>query len=432
MAMKFELLEHLGKYPIVREIGSGATSRVYLARDTFADREVAIKVFLFDENINPQTERMMHKAFLAEAALAGKLSHPHIVEILDAVAEPEHSYLVMEFVPGTTLEAHADVTNLLPLNKVVEIIFKCIRALEYAFQHGVIHRDIKPGNILLSKSGDTKVSDFGASFQQRRDQDTTQLTGVGSPAYMSPEQIRTEDVTHQTDIYSLGVVMYRLLTGRLPYEANTQAGLSYAILNTPPSRPATLRPDLPPLLDEIVMKAIEKDTAARYKTWLDFGKDLSQAFTTLRLSGASVSDSEKFNGLRDMPFFEDFDDVALWEVVRIGSWKSIKAGTVIIREADQGESFFFLIGGEVGVTLLGKQLNVIKPGGCFGEILYFTGRMGRRTTTITALGEVTVMEIKADALRVATDACQVGFNKAFMRVLVERLTQANLRLAGRG
>ena len=323
MAMKFELLEHLGKYPIVREIGSGATSRVYLARDTFADREVAIKVFLFDENINPQTERMMHKAFLAEAALAGKLSHPHIVEILDAVAEPEHSYLVMEFVPGTTLEAHADVTNLLPLNKVVEIIFKCIRALEYAFQHGVIHRDIKPGNILLSKSGDTKVSDFGASFQQRRDQDTTQLTGVGSPAYMSPEQIRTEDVTHQTDIYSLGVVMYRLLTGRLPYEANTQAGLSYAILNTPPSRPATLRPDLPPLLDEIVMKAIEKNTAARYKTWLDFGKDLSQAFTTLRLSGASVSDSEKFNGLRNMPFFEDFDDVALWEVVRIGSWKTI-------------------------------------------------------------------------------------------------------------
>src|SRR6266850_5306197 len=158
MAMKFELEEHLGKYPIVREIGSGATSRVYLARDPFADREVAIKVFLFDEHIKPQTERMMHKAFLAEAALAGKLNHPHIVEILDAVVEPEHSYLVMEYVPGTTLETHSDVTNLLPLSKVVEIIFKCIRALEYAFQHGVIHRDIKPGNILLSQSGDTKVS----------------------------------------------------------------------------------------------------------------------------------------------------------------------------------------------------------------------------------------------------------------------------------
>jgi serine/threonine protein kinase len=432
VAMKFELEEHLGKYPIIREIGSGATSRVYLARDPFTDREVAIKVFLFDENVNPQTERMMHKAFLAEAALAGKLSHPHIVEILDAVIEPEHSYLVMEYVPGTTLEAHSDVTNLLPLNKVVEISFKCIRALEYAFQHGVIHRDIKPGNILLSKSGDTKVSDFGASFQQRHGQETTQITGVGSPAYMSPEQIRMEDVTHQTDIYSLGVVMYRLLTGRLPYEASTQAGLTYAILNAPASSPATLRPDLPPLLDQIVMKAISKNTSGRYQSWLDFGKDLSQAFTTLRLAGESVSDSERFNELRDMPFFEDFDDVELWEVVRIGSWKTLEAGTVIIREADKGESFFLLIEGEVGVALLGKVLSSIKPGGCFGEILYFSGRIGRRTTTITANTEVTIIEIKADALRAATDACQVGFNKAFMRVLVDRLTQANLRLAGRG
>src|SRR5690349_22424064 len=204
--MKFELQEHIGKYPVVREIGAGATSRVYLARDPFADREVAVKVFLFNTQIDPQTERMMHKAFLAEASLAGKLNHPHIVDIFDAVAEPDHSYLVMEYVPGSTLEAHSEVDSLLPLSKVVEIIFKCIRALEYAFQHGVIHRDIKPGNILLSESGETKVSDFGASFQQRM-QETTQIAGVGSPAYMSPEQIRMEQITHQTDIYSLGVTM---------------------------------------------------------------------------------------------------------------------------------------------------------------------------------------------------------------------------------
>jgi serine/threonine protein kinase len=430
--MKFELQESIGKYPITREIGRGATSRVYLARDPFTERDVAIKVFQFEHDISPQVERMIHKAFLAEAALAGKLSHPHIVEILDAVVEPEHSYLVMEYVPGATLEAHSEVSNLLPLTKVVEIIFKCIRALEYAFQSGVIHRDIKPANILLSVDGDTKLSDFGASFQQRLEEQTTQLTGVGSPAYMSPEQVRMENVTHQTDIYSLGVVMYRLLTGRLPYEANSQVGLTHAILNTPAARPITLRPDLPQLLDQIVMKAMEKDRAARYKTWLEFGKDLSQAFTSLRLAGASASDSERFNELRDMPFFEDFDDVALWEVVRIGSWKALDAGTVIIREADQGDSFYFLVEGEVGVTLLGKQLNVIKPGGCFGEILYFAGRTGRRTTTITALSKVTIIEVKADALRAATDGCQVGFNKAFMRVLVDRLTQANLRLAGRG
>jgi CRP-like cAMP-binding protein len=117
--------------------------------------------------------------------------------------------------------------------------------------------------------------------------------------------------------------------------------------------------------------------------------------------------------------------------VHISSWKTIPRDTVIIREGDQGDSFYLLVEGEVAVTLLGKPLNVIKPGGCFGEILYFTDAVGRRTTTIVASEPITVVEIKANALRAATDSCQVGFNKAFMRVLVDRLGQANMRLAKR-
>ncbi|MDH3320706.1 MAG: cyclic nucleotide-binding domain-containing protein, partial [Betaproteobacteria bacterium] len=222
------------------------------------------------------------------------------------------------------------------------------------------------------------------------------------------------------------------LTGRLPYQATTQAALTNAILNTPPLRPGMLRPELPPLLDKIVMSAIHKEPAGRYRSWLDFGKELSQAFTTLRLVGDTLSDSAKFNELRQMAFFEGFGDVALWEVVRIGAWKKIPADQVIIREGDHGDSFYLLITGEVSVTLSGKQLNTVKPGGCFGEILYFTENVERRTTTITALGDVTVIEIKAEALRAATDACQVSLNKAFMRVLIERLMQANVQLAARG
>jgi serine/threonine protein kinase len=422
----------VGKYPILREIGRGGTSHVYLARDPFANREVAIKVFLFDQHADPQTERMMHKAFLAEASLAGKLNHPHIVDILDAVAEPDHSYLVMEYVAGTALDAHADVASLLPLDKVVEISFKCIRALEYAFQHGVIHRDIKPANILLSKTGETKVSDFGASFQQRVGQETTQISGVGSPAYMSPEQIRMEPLTHQTDIYSLGVTMYRLLTGRLPYQAATQPALTYAILNTPPVRPSMLRPELPPLLDKLVMNAIQKDPAQRYRSWLDFGKDLSQAFGALRISGDGPSDSARFSELRQMAFFEDFGDVALWEIVRIATWRKIPAGTAVVREGDRGDSFYLIVSGSVGVTLSGKTVDTLRRGSCFGRMLYFDDRLERRTTTITALGDLTAIEVKIAALRVATDACQVACNKAFMRVLVDRLLHANMQLAARG
>ena len=412
---------------MLREIGSGATSTVYLARDPFANRDVAIKVFLFDKHADAQQDRMMRKAYVAEASLAGKLNHPHIVDIFDAVVEPDHSYLVMEYVPGTTLEAHSDVSTLLPVGKVVEIIFKCIRALEYACRHGIIHRDIKPANVLLSQSGETKVSDFGASFQQL--QHTTLITCVGSPAYMSPEQIRMDPLTHQTDIYSLGVTMYRLLTGRLPFPASSQAALTYAILHTEPQRPAKLRPELPGLLDAVVMKAIQKDPAARYPSWLDFGKDLGQAFASLRFAGGSVSDSERFTKLRDFPFFEDFNDVALWELIRIGSWKSIGAQTAVIREGETGNSCYFLTEGEVDVTLAGKSLATVKAGRCFGELLYFAERSQRRTTTVTARGPITVMEVKAEAMRAATAVCQSAFNKACMRVLIERLVYSNQKVA---
>ena len=241
--------------------------------------------------------------------------------------------------------------------------------------------------------------------------------------------MRLEPLTHQTDIYSLGVTMYRLLTGRLPFTASTQPALTYAILNTEAQRPAKLRPELPGLLDAIVMKAMEKDPAARYASWLDFGKDLSQAFASLRLTGATVSDSEKFTRLRDFPFFEDFNDVALWELIRIGTWKSVAAQTALIREGDAGDSFYFLTEGDVDVTLSGKLLASIKAGRCFGELLYFTDRAQRRTTTVTARGPITVMEVKADAMRTATDALQSAFNKACMRVLIERLVDSNLRLA---
>ena len=427
--MKFELQETIGKYPVLREIGSGATSRVYLARDPFADRDVAIKVLLPGKGANPETERMMHKSFMTEASLAGKLNHPHIVDIYDAVIEAERSYLVMEYVPGTTLEAHSSVNTLLPIGKVVEIILKCIRALEYAHSHGIIHRDIKPGNILLSRDGETKVSDFGAALQKRPGLETSQMTGVGSPAYMSPEQIRMEKLNQQTDIYSLGVTMFRLLTGRLPFEASSYAGLTHAVLNTDSPKPSTLRPALPELLDRIVGKAMAKDPAERYKTWLDFGKDLSQAFTSLRLAGDAVSESEKFDRLRGMPFFMNFGDVALWEVVRISNWTTVAANTVIIREGEQGDSFYLLMDGEVSVTLMGKPITTIKPGGCFGELMYFADRGERRTTTITALVPITVMEIKTKALDAATDGCQVGFNKAFMKVLINRLVQANRMIA---
>jgi serine/threonine protein kinase len=422
--------QHVGKYEILKLLGKGATGTVYLAADPFTQREVAIK--LLDQlPSDPEEAKRALKFFQNEASLAGKLRHPHIISIYDAGIEKKDGkdlrYLVMELVDGTSLQPHCEPKKLLPVSRAVQIAYKCCKALDYANTVGVVHRDIKPANIMVRPDFDIKVADFGAAQLSRSD--TTQVAGVGSPAYMSPEQIRMETLTQQTDIYSLGVTMFRLLTGRVPFKASTQAGLVYAILNTVPSRPVKLRPDLPLLLDAIVMKAMSRDPAERYHSWLEFGKDLSQAFVSLRLVGDSVSDSERFNRLRGFPFFEDFNDVALWEVVRIGAWKAVPAGTTLILEGEEGDDFYFLADGDVDVSLAGKNIASVQPGGCFGEILYFSDRVSRRTTTVTARTDITAIEIKAQALRAATDACQAAFNKACMRVLIERLVYSNQRLA---
>ena len=210
----------LGKYELIKKLGEGATSTVYLGRDPFAQRDVAIKVATPEILGDPDKGRLYSHLFLNEASLVGKLNHPHIVQIYDAVVAEKLCYIVMEYVPGHTLEEHARPGHLLPMDRVVELIFKCTRALDFAHRIGITHRDIKPANILMSGESDIKISDFGAAIIGGNAR--TQVSGVGSPAYMSPEQVQEESLDHRTDIYSLGVVMFQLLTGQLPYEGRSE------------------------------------------------------------------------------------------------------------------------------------------------------------------------------------------------------------------
>ncbi len=243
-------MENIGKYQIVKELGRGATSVVYLALDPFNNQQVAIKLFNFDKLHDSSTAKIYRKLLLTEASLAGKLSHPHIVKIHDAMMDGDVNYIVMEYVEGETLERIAEVDNLLSLSRTAEIVYKCCKALEYAQYQGVIHRDIKPANILLRGESDIKISDFGAAMLDS--QQSTQVSGVGSPAYMSPEQIKEQVLNHQTDIFSLGVTMYRMLTGRLPYDAANNYSMIYQIMNIEPPPPSTFRPEIPKELDAIV------------------------------------------------------------------------------------------------------------------------------------------------------------------------------------
>ncbi len=427
--MKDGIPSKIGKYPVVREIGRGATSRVYLGRDPFADRNVAIKLVNHEAGAETDLRRRFRKVFMNEASLVGKLIHPHIMAIYDADVADAYNYIVMEYVDGPTLEQYCDVSSLLPVERVVEIAFKCSLALEFAHRRGVIHRDIKPANILISAQGDIKISDFGVALQAEAEH--THLQGVGSPSYMSPEQVQDKDLSHQTDIYSLGVVMYQLLTGKLPFIAANKASLLYQIINIEPLPPSTHRTDISPDLDRVVMRALNKDVKNRYQTWGDYSRDLTQTYRHLELPPESTPDTEKFNAIKALPFFRDFRDVEIWETVRIASFRRVQPGKTVIREGDVGESFYIIASGEARVVKAGNLLDTLRAGDCFGEILYFEETRARRITTISSTTPLALIEIKAAALQKATDACQKQFNQAFLRILIDRLTWANSRLSAR-
>ena len=415
----------IGKYPIIREIGRGATSRVYLGRDPFADREVAIKVVRPEPGVDPAVQRRFNKSFLNEAALIGRLMHPHIIQIFDADVTDEYSYIAMEYAPGETLEERCSVSKLLSMNDVVEIAFKCSLALEYASRQGVIHRDIKPANILRGENDEIKISDFGAAQFESGEQ--TVMQGMGSPAYMSPEQVLEKPLDHQTDIYSLGVVMYQLLTGRLPFFASNRASLVYQITNIEPVLPTVHRADLPEALEKLVMRAIAKDLSVRFRSWSEFSRELAQSYRHLELPTDTITDTEKFESIRQIPFFADFSEIETWEIVRISTWHRHPEGKDITTEGEIGESFYLIVEGEAEVKKGGKIVDELGPNDCFGELLYFEKIRPPRNTTITSSTDMTLIKIKAHALQESTDALQKQFNKSFLRILVSRLAQVNDR-----
>jgi len=315
------LPERIGKYVVQRQLGEGATSVVLQGHDPFAERTVAVKLFRSGPMQAGRLRGADRVAFLNEAKLVGKLNHPHIVALLDAAAESDHAYVIMEFVPGGTLAKYAGAERLLPVEKVVEVAFKISRALEYAHRQGVIHRDIKPSNVLVTDSLDVKVSDFGIAIL--RDATHTHLMHAGTPAYVAPEQLSSEPSTQQSDIYSLGVLMYQLLTGRLPFNASSHASLMYQIVNHEPPTPRTLRRDLPEALEVIVLRALQKEPAARQADWAELSDELTRFTKTFVAPRDTESDARRFQALRTLRFFQDFSDVEVWEALRIAQWRNV-------------------------------------------------------------------------------------------------------------
>jgi len=420
------MLETIGKYRIERFIGKGATGSVYLAADPFSQRDVAVKVMEDRPDANAEVARLQQRFFETEAALAGKLRHPHIATILDAGVENDTRYLVMEYIEGGSLAEHCDPETLLAVSKIAEIGFKCCKALEYANQNGVVHRDLKPANIMVSEDFDIKISDFGAAMVDRAE--ITQVLGVGSPAYMSPEQIQGETLNFQTDIFSLGAVLYHLLTGRRPFNGETVDELLQQITEVDPPPPSALRHDVPPALDEIIGLALSKSREGRYASWEEMANALEALLGAESGETLGLTEAERFNAMRRLAFFKTFSDVELWEVVRQASWRKFETGEILITEGEHDAGFFVLASGMAKVTARGELLNIISIGESVGEFSVIRRNSQARMATVSATEPSWAIGFSVEQLEAMSPEVHARFNEAFLGLLIDRISLISGRL----
>ncbi|NNF17500.1 MAG: protein kinase [Gammaproteobacteria bacterium] len=413
--------DKIGKYMIIKEVGRGSTGNVYLSHDPFYGRDVAIKVYNSEAGSEDDAV-VSRKMFFNEANMVGMLQHPNILPIYDAGDEGGRYYVVMEHIHGArTLAAYCKPDNLLRINDVVQIIFKCAKALHYAAHRGVVHRDIKPSNIMLTTNSDVRIVDFGIAIVANSEH--SQIRGIaGSPSYMSPEQVQSAEITHRSDLFSLGSVLYELLTGVRPFRASNLSKLLHKIVYATPAPMHTMRPEIPEILEEIVAKCMHKDPAKRYANGKELAAALTRAFQELKDDEDEINKQERFEQLRQLSFFHDFSHAEIWEVLRASDWRSYKPGEEIVREGELDDRFYIIVSGTVNVVQAGSIVGALHKGDCFGETSYVSE--ARRTATISAHNHVTLMRVSSTLLEQVSTACQLHFTKTFLRALIERLQRA--------
>jgi len=415
-----------GKYELLRPLGSGASGTVYCALDTFAGKEVALKVFDRQALRDQQMGELTRGNFMNEAALAGRLSHPHIVAIYEAVMQEDGGYVAMEYVAGGNLLPYTRTGGLLPVTDVIQIGFKSCSALDYAFRQGIIHRDIKPANILVAQGTHIKVADFGSALVRRTEQREQSI--VGTPSYMSPEQIKGMELTHLSDMYAMGVVLYELLTGRRPFLGSTIEELARRITSEQPQSPGAMRPDIPGRLNEIVLRMISKRPEERYPSWAELAMDLAQ-IGKLSVYQKEIADSEKFDFLCRSQIFGKLNDSHLWELVHCSRWMRVPQRTTILREGESGQSMYLLGAGQIKVTKRGRLLNLLNAGECFGEMAFITGAAATRAATIETLTDSFIAEFDPAGIQRLSEGCRLQIAHGLLRTLVERLAMANQRIS---
>ena len=414
------------RYLLEEELGRGASATVYLAQDLRHGRRVALKVLHSALGQALGVER-----FQREIRTQARLHHPHILPLFDsgevAVGDAPRAtflYYVMPYIETGSLADRLERRPALAVPAAVRLAREVASALSYAHALGVIHRDLKPANILMGADGEAKVADFGVAFSNLTF-DSTRAMVVGSPAYMAPEQIEGKPASMKSDMYSMGIMLYKMLVGALPFAPDSPAALATRIMLGNLPAPSEARPDVPAMLDVIFSRATHRDPEMRYPSWEDFAADLR----AIAHPDGEVDAQERVAQLRKLPFFRDFGDAALAEVVPMARWFDVRAGSQLVGEGDPGYSFFVLARGQMRVTRGGTLLAIRGAGECLAETAFLRSTGARRFSSIAAVTDCTVIEINPDVLWLASAETTRKFHLAFLHAMAHRLENAEGALA---
>lgn len=404
-------IKNIGRYEITAKLGRGGAGIVFLAKDPYIKRHVAIKVA-------QTTTDESRERFLVEAQSAGRFNHPNIVAVHDVGVQDDFCYLAMEYIEGTTLDFYCKQESLLPIHKVIEMILSVSSALNYSHERGIIHRDIKPANIMLDTDGIIKITDFGVAQMT----ENKAAPGIfGTPSYMSPEQVNEERLGYQSDVFSLGCVLYELLTGQKAFSGENNFAIIYKITNVEPESVLSINPDLPEIIDGIVKKALTKDVSKRYQSCTDFAYELKFA---LRGVGDTVVIDEKVKGVADyvhhLNFFQSFPQEEIEEIVALSHVVQIKEGSAIVSEGDIDDTFYIIMSGKAKVKKNREEIASIETGDCLGEMALIGGQ--RRIADVVAETDCILLKISASLLDNASDSLKHLFFKNFAITLVHRLS----------
>ncbi|MBI1174770.1 MAG: protein kinase [Sideroxydans sp.] len=282
------MISHLGRYEVIGELGQGAMGIVYRARDPLIDRVVAIKTI--NLSLAQEEKEEYEGRFYQEAKAAGRLSHPNIVTIYDVGKSGDVAYIAMEFLEGRELrDILNDCVERMPVEQALDISAQVAMGLAYAHEHDIVHRDVKPSNIMVGRDGHVKITDFGIARMASSAVRTQTGMVLGSPKYMSPEQVMGRVTDQRSDIFSLGVMLYEMLTGQSPFMGENVNAIMYQTLNAVPAPPGTLNPEVPDMLNFIVAKALAKSLDDRYQNAREFAADLRACRDSMLRSGGSTS-----------------------------------------------------------------------------------------------------------------------------------------------